>query len=100
VWANSGYGLFMTQRLCSLGGEFTFISGTSGLRTTEEEFEELNTHSPGTTVVMQLNCAEIANLSARLQDFRKEGLEIAKQLGGANQFGASLASQVLQPRKH
>jgi hypothetical protein len=25
AWANSGYGLFMTQRLCSLDGEFTLL---------------------------------------------------------------------------
>jgi hypothetical protein len=100
VWANSGYGLFMTQRLCSLRGEFTLISGANGLRTTNADLEELHTNAPGTTVVMQLNCAEITNLGARLQSFHKEGREMAKRLGSANQSGASLASQILQPRKH
>jgi len=99
VWANSGYGLFMTQRLCSLGGQFTLVSGANGIRTTDTELQELETHSPGTTVILRLHTGAINNLSAQLSSFHAEGREIAKKVGGANQFGPSLASQVLQPKR-
>jgi hypothetical protein len=98
VWTNSGYGLFMTQRLCSLGGQFTLVSGANGIRTTDAEIHELDTHSPGTLVILRLHTGMITNLSAQLSGFHLEGREIAKKVGGANKLGPSLASQILQPK--
>jgi len=97
VWANSGYGLFMTQRLCSLGGEFTLLSGHSGLRAVGDKINELHANAQGTVVILKMNTGIINNLSSRLSDFREEGRQLAKKVGGANRFGPSLASQVLRP---
>jgi hypothetical protein len=88
----------MTERLCSLGGEFTLLSGANGIRTSEAEFQELETHSPGTVVILRLNTEAISDLSAQLSSFHEEGRELAKKTGAANQFGPSLASQILQPK--
>jgi hypothetical protein len=50
-------------------------------------------------VILRLNTGVISDLSAQLSSFREEGRELAKKVGAANQFGPSLASQVLQPKK-
>lgn len=99
-WANSGYGLFMTQRLCSIGGEFGLISGEHGLRITEANAELTETKTPGTTVVLRLNTARLGQLSNRLQEFRKEGRELAAKAEHADHFGPSLASLILRPTNH
>jgi anti-sigma regulatory factor (Ser/Thr protein kinase) len=97
VWANSGYGLFMTQRLCSLGGEFTLLSGTAGMRIVGAETFTVPCRVPGTTAVLRIDADRVASLSKRLSEFRDEGARLAKLVGGANKFGPSLASQVLKP---
>ncbi len=97
VWANSGYGLFMTQRLCSLDGEFTLLSGAAGMRIVDSETSTVKCNAPGTTVVLRIDAGRVANLSKRLSEFRDEGARLAKLVGGANKFGPSLASQVLKP---
>ena len=97
VWANSGYGLFMTQRLCSLGGEFTLLSGRAGMRIVGSQTSAVQCLVPGTTVVLRIDANRVANLSKRLAEFREEGASLAKAVGGANRFGPSLASQVLKP---
>jgi hypothetical protein len=97
AWANSGYGLFMTQKLCSLDGQFTLLSGRSGLRTDQGRLQELQSDVRGTIVVLKINAGEIDDLQKRLSVFHDEGRELAKKVGGANRFGPSLASQVLRP---
>lgn len=97
VWANSGYGLFMTQRLCSLGGEFTLLSGLAGMRIVGSETSTAHCEAPGTTVVLRIDTGRVASLSRRLAEFREEGASLAKLVGGANKLGPSLASQVLKP---
>ncbi|MEH2550750.1 anti-sigma regulatory factor (Ser/Thr protein kinase) [Bradyrhizobium sp. AZCC 2262] len=97
VWANSGYGLFMTQRLCSLGGEFTLLSGTAGMRIADGETVTVQCNARGTTVVLRIDAGAVASLPKRLSEFRDEGARLAKLVGGANKFGPSLASQVLKP---
>jgi hypothetical protein len=97
VWANSGYGLFMTQRLCSLGGEFTLLSGDAGLRIVNAANSIVECHAPGTTVILKIDVGQVANLSKRLAEFRTEGSALARLVGGANRLGPSLASYVLNP---
>ena len=97
AWANSGYGLFMTQKLCSLDGQFTLLSGGSGIRTEDGKLLELQSDFPGTIVVLKINAGAIDDLQKRLSVFHDEGRELAKRVGGANRFGPSLASQVLRP---
>jgi hypothetical protein len=97
AWVNSGYGLFMTQKLCSLDGQFTLLSGRSGLRTNEGKILELQSDVPGTIVVLKINAGAVDDLQKRLSAFHDEGRELAKKVGGANRLGPSLASQVLKP---
>jgi hypothetical protein len=100
VWANSGYGLFMTQRLCALGGQVTLLSGNNGIVVIDDEMQELETYVPGTIVVLRLNAGAISDLSRRLAEFRAEGHALAKKVGTADHFGPSLASRLLRPQNH
>lgn len=97
AWANSGYGLFMTQRLASRGGRFTLVSGDNGVVIEGSGLKEIRSHSPGTLVVLRLRTTALEDLTEQLSTFRQEGREIAKRVGGADRFGPSLASQLLQP---
>ncbi|MCC6776079.1 MAG: hypothetical protein IT537_05480 [Hyphomicrobiales bacterium] len=99
VWANSGYGLFMIQRLCSLAGEFTILTGSAGMHVSASHTSEFCTFAPGTTVVMRMNTEAIKDLNARLADFRKEGRELATRLKGASLSGPSPASHHLRPTR-
>jgi len=100
AWANSGYGLFMTQRLASRGGRFTLVSGDSGVAIEGSALTEIKSHSPGTLVVLRLRTTALRDLTEQLSTFRQEGREIAKKVGGADRLGPSLASQLLQPASH
>lgn len=97
IWANSGYGLFMTQKLCSVDGQFTLLSGTSGITMLNAKAIELRTASPGTLVVLRLAVESLGELGKRLASFRTEGQILAKKVAGASVLGPSLASQLLKP---
>ncbi|WP_257168737.1 ATP-binding protein [Bradyrhizobium sp. SRS-191] len=97
AWANSGYGLFMTQRLCSLGGEFALLSGSAGMRIVGTETSTVKCKMAGTTVILRIDAGKVSNLSKRLAEFRDDGARLAKLVGGASTLGPSLASQVLKP---
>lgn len=95
-WANSGYGLFMTERLCRLGGSFELMSGKRLLRISPAGSDLLPTNWPGTVVILRLDTGDLGKLSARLQQFRKEGRRIERDnLGIA--VGPSRASQTSKP---
>jgi hypothetical protein len=96
-WGNSGYGLYMTSRLARHGGNFTIASGDAcivlsrGLRK-----ENFATRLNGTAVRMNLDVNEIGNVSARLDQFRKEAQPIAKRLKGLRAHNPSYMSMVLR----
>jgi hypothetical protein len=71
-WANSGYGLFMTQQLCSSGGFFGLASGSKAHIWTTREETVIDTDIAGTTVVMQLNTDALGALNDRLRDLREK----------------------------
>lgn len=96
-WANSGYGLFMTQRLCALGGSFGLMSGSRALHFEGAQTRVLETDWPGVVVVLRLDTNRLAVLSERLADFRREGAELERQLKSAARTGPSRASQTLKP---
>jgi hypothetical protein len=98
-WANSGYGLYMIQRLCSSGGVFHLASGDAAIALVNTGVEETRTQFPGTLVVMQLRAEEVVRLAVQLRKFRDEGMRVSKEIGGATTLGPSLASQMLQPQK-
>ncbi len=93
-WVNSGFGLYMTTRLCRNGGSFFLVSGESGMllgkgkRYFESAFR-------GTGVRMVFDTNNIRNLTGSLASLRKEGEEIAAMYKNIAQIDPSSASLML-----
>jgi len=96
-WHNSGFGLYMINRICRLGGSFLICSGDHGIKLDEvgKEHIDLPHMCRGTAVRMVLNTSKLTELSSMLAKFRDEGYEIAKQIKGVGMYEASAASQML-----
>jgi len=83
-WENSGYGLYLTSRLCAMGGSFFICSGKRGLRKKDEKEEYFDCSFQGTALQMVLRTSSIGDLKANLRRLRKEGEEVASLMNGAN----------------
>jgi len=95
VWANSGFGLYMTSRICGNGGSFFLISGDSGILLNNRKRYYIKTNFQGTALRLRLNTNNIRTLSLILEKYRNEGYEIARRLGKEAPVSASTASQML-----
>lgn len=96
-WHNSGFGLYMSSRICRLGGSFLICSGDHGISLNEygKTHIELGHRLKGTAVRMVLNTNKLMELSGMLAKFRSEGYEIAREMKGIGMYDASAASQML-----
>lgn len=96
-WHNSGFGLYMTNRICRRGGNFLICSGNHAIKLDKNGIShiELGHTCIGTAVRMVLNTNEIGILNEMLDQFKNEGYEVAKELRGASADRASSASQML-----
>jgi hypothetical protein len=95
VWANSGYGLYMTSRLCRNGGNFFICSGDTGLFLLGETKRYFETEFQGTVLRLVLDTDRIGTLREDLSRFSKEGTEIAAKLRGLKEVSVSSASLML-----
>lgn len=95
VWAHSGFGLYMTSRLCRNGGNFFIASGDCGLSLKAGEKSDVEIPFGGTALRLTLRLDSIQDLSPKLDQFRKEGYEIAARFGKSAVLSASTASQML-----
>lgn len=98
-WANSGYGLYMAHRLCSLDGVFFLGSKSASLRMQGNKKEHLPFKFDGTAVCMVFKPSSIGNVSQALKTFEKEGAEIARTITGTV-VDASTASKMLSRDFH
>ncbi len=96
-WHNSGFGLYMINRICRLGGSFIICSGDHAIKLDDNGKEHINLPHicRGTAVRMVLNTSRLSALGDMLTKFRDEGYEIAKQIKGVGMYKASAASQML-----
>ncbi len=98
VYQNSGYGLYMTSRLCRSGnGVFLIGSGDAAIMVNEvEEYKidyEMTCH--GTVVQLVLDTSRITNLRGMLRQFTLEGYEISRNFEGTGKIKASTASRLV-----
>ncbi|MDD5412505.1 MAG: hypothetical protein PHF31_14030, partial [Methylobacter sp.] len=96
-WHNSGFGLYMINRICRLGGSFLICSGNHGIKLdgSGKQHIDLGHYCKGTAVRMVLNTSKLTELSKMLAVFRDEGYGIAKEIKGIGMYTASAASQML-----
>lgn len=96
TWFNSGYGLYMTNRLARHGGNFVLASGMRGIHFSRKNKTNLNTSFSGTALRFNFDVNEIGNVRERLDQFRKEGQEIAKTIAGSGNRPPSAMSLLLR----
>lgn len=94
-WNNTGYGLYMTNRICRAGGAFFICSGDAGLWLEGKRKIDVPSNLNGTAVRLQLDTRQLSDLKDRLAGFHKDGVSAAKFIAGANTSYASAASQML-----
>jgi len=96
-WHNSGFGLYMSSRICRMGGSFLVCSGNHAILLNGNGKQHLGlTHQcSGTVIRMVLNTSKLSNLNDMLAKFREEGYEVAKEIKGVGVYKASAASQML-----
>src|SRR5262249_55828440 len=96
TWFNSGWGLYMTNRLARNGGNFVIASGKDALHLTGKNKGNYKTSFPGTILRFNMDVNEIGNVKSRLDQFRKEGAEIVKTITGSNNRPPSAMSLLLR----
>ena len=96
-WQNTGYGLYMTSRLCRNDGAIYIGSGSHGILLNErgKTHFDLNHHCQGTTIKMDLSISKLSQLQTQLETYRTEGYQIASQIKGIGYYSASAASLML-----
>ncbi|MCC8998692.1 MAG: ATP-binding protein [Candidatus Contendobacter sp.] len=96
-WANSGFGLYMTSRICRNGGTFFIASGETGmLLTTKKEGKRyFNCLFSGTAIRMVVRTDKIADLKDTLEIYRNEGYSIQKRYKEIVSIDPSSASLML-----
>jgi len=95
VWQNSGFGLYMTNRLCRNGGSFFICSGNSGLLLNATGKIDYETSYQGTALRMVMELTNMKDLKTKLERFKKEGYDIASQYSQGTPIEASAASMML-----
>lgn len=88
-WANSGFGLYMTSRICREGGSFFIASGRTGLYLSEHKRRYLDTPYSGTGLKLTLNTERLESLQAMTRRFAAEARNVPRSVS------ASVASTML-----
>lgn len=96
-WANSGFGLYMTSRICRNGGNFFITSGDTGLLITDkaEGKQYFENSFTGTAIRMVVKTKELKNLNNSLEKYRRDGYEIQRQYQEIVNIDPSSASLML-----
>lgn len=96
-WANSGFGLYMTSRICRNGGTFFVASGTTGMLLTKktEAKRYFECAFGGTAIRMVVRTDQISNLKDMLNRYRCEGYQIQSQYKEIVNIDPSSASLML-----
>lgn len=96
-WANSGFGLYMTSRICRNGGTFFIASGETGMLITRksEGKKYFSCAFEGTAVRMVVRTNQIAELKDALEQYRNEGYAIQSKYKEIVNIDPSAASLML-----
>ena len=95
-WFNSGYGLYMTNRLARNGGNFAISSGNCGIHMTSRTKNNFITSFPGTIIRLNLDVSQIGSVSRRLGEFREDAKKITAEMYGVGKRPPSAMSLLLR----
>ena len=94
-WRNSGYGLYMTHRICGEFGALTVASGDHAISISGGSKKSASANINGTFVRLSLNVDQLKNASEMLKRYADEGREQATEIAGAAKLAASSASTMV-----
>ncbi len=96
-WVNSGFGLYMTNRICRNGGNFLISSGDTGMLLTGGKGGKryFPASLNGTAVRMTIMTNQLPNLREALARYRDDGYEIQRKYREIVSIDPSSASLML-----
>lgn len=94
-WTNSGYGLYMTSRICRKAGSFLIGSGSAALQLSQSTEASAPWDHTGTAVRLELGVGNLDAISVALERFRREADEFCRAFPREERMSASLASRML-----
>lgn len=95
VWAHTGFGLFMTSRICGDLGSFMLLSGHTGLLITQNKRYYFRSRYSGTAIRLTIFNSKISSHEKLLQLYRDEGDRIEKILRSIDVLEVSIVSQLI-----
>jgi hypothetical protein len=95
IWQNSGYGLFITSRLCGNGGSFFIASGDTGVMLKKGERKFIDINIRGTGIRFTLDTSILRPYKESIDTYYSEGRSISKSLHNGEDVTASVASRFL-----
>ncbi len=94
-WQNSGYGLYMTNRICRQGSSFLILSNDSGLIFNSKKKEDISCSYKGVALRLRINTMNLENCSTMLESFREEGRKTSEEMNNGDIIEPSIASTKL-----
>ena len=94
-WQNSGFGLYMTSRICRNGGSFLIVSNDRGLLLDGDTKKDIDSTYQGVALRMRINTNKIGDYAKMLDRYRNEGYSAAKKFSGGDAVEPSVASTML-----
>lgn len=94
-WQNSGFGLYMTSRICRNGGSFFVASNDKSILLDNKKKIDMECNYKGTALRLRIDTSKITSYSKMLEKFRNEGYENAKNFSGSDAIEPSVASTML-----
>ena len=95
-WANSGFGLYMTNRICRNGGNFFVATGQSGMLLTKGQGKRyFDCDFSGTAIRMIIRTDSLSSLRNALAQYRQDGYSIQSKYREIVRIDPSSASLML-----
>jgi hypothetical protein len=94
-WQNSGFGLYMTSRICRNGGSFFLVSNDKGIFLEDKSKKDFDCNYQGTALRLRINTKKIDSYSKMLEKYKNEGDAAAKNFAGDAAIEPSVASTML-----
>lgn len=94
-WQNSGFGLYMTSRICRNGGNFFVASNDKSIFLDANGKKDMECNYRGTALRMRIDTSRISSYSKMLEKFRVEGYEAQRNFSGSDAIEPSVASTML-----
>lgn len=82
-WENSGYGLYLTKRICADAGNFVLCSGTVGIAMSRSTQSTFSCGHAGTILGLRFKPSLIKPFGSEIVRYNREGREEARKLRGA-----------------